>query len=139
MRKHRVLTGILMAAFLTLLCCGGHAQSDEQMFFDANRYYAAGRFEEAAAAYEDLAVRGVASGPLFYNLGNAYLKKGDFEKALESGTLQEDSAESPTSEQMKLAASHLFDIAAGTKDWEMAEQVTKIALTGRGSGSHLKN
>jgi len=48
-------------------------------------------------------------------------------KALEAGASQEHAPESPALEQMKLAASHLFDIAVDGKDWQLAEQVTKTS------------
>jgi len=47
--------------------------------------------------------------------------------ALETGTSQGHSSDDPVFEQMRIAASHLFDMALETKDWELAEQVIETA------------
>jgi tetratricopeptide (TPR) repeat protein len=45
-------------------------------FFRGNTAYAEGRYRDAARAYEAVLERGVESGPLHFNLGNAYFKSG---------------------------------------------------------------
>jgi len=49
-----------------------------------------------------------------------------FKEALETGTSQELIPESSDFEQIELAANYLLDIALEKKDWDLAEQVTKI-------------
>jgi tetratricopeptide (TPR) repeat protein len=56
---------------------------------NANQLYAASKFSESIAAYEDILKTGVESEALFFNLGNAYYKTGqlplailNFERAL---------------------------------------------------------
>ncbi|HEV7731089.1 MAG TPA: BatD family protein [Candidatus Binatia bacterium] len=51
-------------------------------FFRGNALYADGRYAEAAAAYEQVAAGGVGSAPLWFNLGNAWLKAGDVGRAI---------------------------------------------------------
>ena len=52
------------------------------IFSKANRQYEDGNFNEAAGIYEQLISRGVISGNIYYNLGNAYYKTGRIGKAL---------------------------------------------------------
>jgi hypothetical protein len=57
------------------------AQSDAQ-FAKANQEYAQGQFKEAIADYETLVRSGEWSANLFYDLGNAYFRTGDFGDAI---------------------------------------------------------
>jgi tetratricopeptide (TPR) repeat protein len=57
------------------------AQSDIQ-FIKANQEYAQGQFREAIADYEALVRAGEWSANLFYDLGNAYFRTGDFGNAI---------------------------------------------------------
>ena len=53
----------------------------ESAFSKANADYAEGRFQEAAAGYESLVHDGRAHANLFYDLGNAWYRLGNFGKA----------------------------------------------------------
>ena len=55
------------------------AQTD---FDKANQEYAQGHFKEAIGGYETLARSGQWSANLFYDLGNAYFRTGDFGRAI---------------------------------------------------------
>jgi tetratricopeptide (TPR) repeat protein len=57
------------------------AQRDAQ-FAKANQEYAAGHFKEAINGYEALIGAGEWSANLFYDLGNAYFRSGDFGRAI---------------------------------------------------------
>jgi tetratricopeptide (TPR) repeat protein len=57
------------------------AQRDAQ-FAKANQEYAAGHFKEAINGYEALIGAGEWSANLFYDLGNAYFRSGDFGHAI---------------------------------------------------------
>jgi tetratricopeptide (TPR) repeat protein len=57
------------------------AQSDAD-FTKANQEYAQGHFAEAISSYEALVRAGQWSATLFYDLGNAYFKTGDFGRAI---------------------------------------------------------
>jgi tetratricopeptide (TPR) repeat protein len=57
------------------------AQSDAD-FTKANQEYAQGHFKEAISRYETLVRAGQWSATLFYDLGNAYFRTGDFGRAI---------------------------------------------------------
>jgi tetratricopeptide (TPR) repeat protein len=68
-----------------LLCAGSTASAIAQSnaeFAKANREYAQGRFKEAIAGYEALVRAGQWNANLFYDLGNAYFRAGDFGRAI---------------------------------------------------------
>jgi tetratricopeptide (TPR) repeat protein len=69
---------------ITLLCMGAGIlrAAEEPVFAKANQAYGEGRYEEAAAGYEELASSGRWSANLFYDLGNARFRLGDFGKAI---------------------------------------------------------
>jgi tetratricopeptide (TPR) repeat protein len=48
----------------------------------ANHLYDTGQFSQAAQAYQQLVDQGFADSALFYNLGNAYFKQGDYGRAV---------------------------------------------------------
>ena len=54
----------------------------EDQFSQGNQRYAEGKYDEAAALYETLIQSNAKSGPLFYNLGNAYFKLGRIGKSI---------------------------------------------------------
>lgn len=56
--------------------------ADETAFANANQAYADGRFAEAARVYENLIQSGNWNANLFYNLGNARYRMGDFGQAI---------------------------------------------------------
>jgi tetratricopeptide (TPR) repeat protein len=51
-------------------------------FYRGNILYEKGKYEEAIQEYEAVLSRGLESGPLYYNLGNAYFKANLLGKAL---------------------------------------------------------
>jgi tetratricopeptide (TPR) repeat protein len=52
------------------------------LFFRANGLYGNEQYAAAAASYEQALAAGVESGPLHFNLGNAYYKTGDVGRAV---------------------------------------------------------
>jgi hypothetical protein len=48
----------------------------------ANQLYESGQHVQAAQAYQQLVDQGYADSALFYNLGNAYFKQGDYGRAI---------------------------------------------------------
>jgi tetratricopeptide (TPR) repeat protein len=48
----------------------------------ANQLYESGQFGRAAQGYEQLLDQGFSDSTLFYNLGNAYFKQGDYGRAI---------------------------------------------------------
>jgi tetratricopeptide (TPR) repeat protein len=56
--------------------------SPQTTFFHANALYKDGQYEAAAKEYEQVLHAGLASGNLYFNLGNAYFKAGEKGKAI---------------------------------------------------------
>src|SRR5437660_6059896 len=74
------------ACFIAILCsavsaASSFAQADGD-FTKANQEYAQGHFKEAISGYEALVRTGQWSANLFYDLGNAYFRVGDFGRAI---------------------------------------------------------
>jgi tetratricopeptide (TPR) repeat protein len=74
------------ACFIAILCSAVSAASSfaqaEGDFTKANQEYAQGHFKEAISGYEALVRTGQWSANLFYDLGNAYFRVGDFGRAI---------------------------------------------------------
>jgi len=62
----------------------GFALADEAMslFNQANKFYEAGDYQQAAAAYEKVLAAGKANWQVYYNLGNAYYKQKQYGRAI---------------------------------------------------------
>lgn len=68
-----------------LLANAGRADEGPSGSFSAgNQAYAAGRYDEAISAYQQVRTSGQESGALEFNLGNAYMKRGDIGRAIAS-------------------------------------------------------
>src|SRR4026209_572795 len=74
------------ACFIAILCSAVSAASSfaqaEGDFTKANHEYAQGHFKEAISGYEAVVRAGQWSANLFYDLGNAYFRVGDFGRAI---------------------------------------------------------
>jgi tetratricopeptide (TPR) repeat protein len=78
--QRRGYSVILLNAILwSFVAASTFAQTD---FDKANQEYAQGRFKEAISSYESLIRVGQWSANLFYDLGNAYFRTGDFGRAI---------------------------------------------------------
>lgn len=53
-----------------------------ETIFTANGFYETGQVAQAAQVYQQLVDQGFADSVLFYNLGNAYFKQGDYGRAI---------------------------------------------------------
>ena len=74
---------ILIFIFLCTIAHSDDGQPDiSTLFLQANQAYKSGDFQAAADGYEKLVAAGLGNGELLYNLGNAYLKKGDTGRAI---------------------------------------------------------
>jgi tetratricopeptide (TPR) repeat protein len=76
--------GLPTAATLAILLFTGNlfAADVATDFSTANRFYAQGKFPEAARAYETILQTGVTSPALLFNYGNAEFKSGHLGKAI---------------------------------------------------------
>ena len=72
---------LLAFAVCALLASSAFAQPDAD-FAKANQEYAQGHFKEAISGYEALIRAGQWSANVFYDLGNAYFRTGDFGRAI---------------------------------------------------------
>jgi tetratricopeptide (TPR) repeat protein len=79
--KHPWWTGITAIA---LVCAAGSfARADQDPVFEqANQEYSDGHFQQAIKSYESLVASGQWSANLFYDLGNAWFRLGDFGQAI---------------------------------------------------------
>src|SRR5437667_1256247 len=72
--------------YIIVVCCVLFASSafaqSETDFTKANQDYAQGNFKEAISRYETLVSSGQWSANVFYDLGNAYFRTGDFGRAI---------------------------------------------------------
>jgi len=82
-----IILSLFLATFL--LCRQLFAQDKNadtadpsHIFLAANQAYKEGRYDQAAALYENLLALEIINGSLCYNLGNSYLKAGKIGKAL---------------------------------------------------------
>jgi tetratricopeptide (TPR) repeat protein len=80
--KHVMKIFIIFLVFSLSGISFAAAESANDTFFKANRFYDDGSYKDAALLYERLISQGVTSGNIYYNLGNAYYKMGKIGKAL---------------------------------------------------------
>jgi tetratricopeptide (TPR) repeat protein len=80
-RLHHILNFCCATLAFSVAASSVFAQSDAE-FAKANQAYAQGKFKEAISDYETLVRSGQWSANLFYNLGNAYFRAGDFGRAI---------------------------------------------------------
>ena len=75
---------ILMLPILSFkgICFAAETPSIQELFFEANRAYKEGRYQNAVDDYLQLAKKGYANGNLYYNLGNAYFRSGQLGRAI---------------------------------------------------------
>jgi tetratricopeptide (TPR) repeat protein len=81
MKRFILNPGIYSAIICAFLISSAFAQSDAQ-FAKANQEFAAGQFKEAIDDYEGLVRTGPWSANLFYDLGNAHFRNGNFGRAI---------------------------------------------------------
>jgi tetratricopeptide (TPR) repeat protein len=79
--KKRICLWIGMAA-IAVLAAGSLRAAEDSALAAANQAYAEGRFQEAVDGYQSLVQSGHWSANLFYDLGNAWFRLGDFGKAI---------------------------------------------------------
>ncbi len=79
MKDRTLLVDLCCAVIWICVAASAFAQTD---FDKANQEYAQGHFKEALGGYETLVRSGQWSANLFYDLGNAYFRTGDFGRAI---------------------------------------------------------
>jgi len=58
------------------------AHGQDELFQQGNQFYQAEDWSEAISAYENLLAAGFGGADLYYNLGNAYFKKGELGRSI---------------------------------------------------------
>src|SRR5881296_3235909 len=77
----KIRASLIAFLFCTLPTPSLLAQADAE-FAKANQEFAQGHFKEAISGYEALIRSGQWSANVFYDLGNAYFRTGDFGRAI---------------------------------------------------------
>ena len=79
-----LISVLITAIFLTnqwlLLAKSSSTASDTML--TANQLYETGQFDLAAQAYQQLVDQGYTDSALYYNLGNAYFKQGEYGRSI---------------------------------------------------------
>jgi len=75
------ITAMLLTAAAAVTADDASISDAERLFSEGNSLYEAGEYGKAVEKYSLILKEGLASGELFYNLGNAYLKTGDLGRA----------------------------------------------------------
>src|SRR5438876_6553900 len=76
------IRGCFIAASLCALSISSLSAQADADFAKANRDFAQGHFKEAISGYEALIRDGQWTANVFYDLGNAYFRAGDFGRAI---------------------------------------------------------
>src|ERR1700674_2628154 len=82
--NRRTISLFIAVATIALSCAAAHSVRGDQdpVFTKANEDYNAGRFQEAVDGYQSLVASGRWSANLFYDLGNAWFRLGNFGEAI---------------------------------------------------------
>jgi tetratricopeptide (TPR) repeat protein len=81
--KKRIISWMSLAAFAILFLGAISVRADsDPKFARANQDYAEGRFPEAVEGYQSIVRAGRWSANLFYDLGNAWFRAGNFGQAI---------------------------------------------------------
>jgi tetratricopeptide (TPR) repeat protein len=73
---------LAVAVWGRLPCAWAEEYPLSKLFGEANMAYKQNQYDEAVAKYQQIRKQGLESGPLYYNLGNGYLKKGELGRAV---------------------------------------------------------
>ncbi len=79
---HRLKVYVPICAIACLVVASSAVAQSDAQFAKTNEEYAQGHFKEAVAGYETLVRAGQWNANLFYDLGNAYFRTGDFGRAI---------------------------------------------------------
>ena len=73
---------ILCLVFCCSVCFAADEQNPSVLFYKGNMAYEQAKYDEAVVEYEKALLSGFESGNLYYNLSNAYFKKGELGRAI---------------------------------------------------------
>ena len=114
--RSRYIAAVCGAAIFLAITHSASAQSDAD-FPKANQEYAQGHFKEAISGYEALIRAGQWSANVFYDLGNAYFRTGDFGRAIlnyeRALALERHHAEATANLQIARDEAHALELQPG--------------------------
>ncbi len=73
---------IIIIAMLILIAGSAMGETYAEAFQSANKQYESKHFEQAISKYNEILGTGFESSAIYFNLGNAYFKKGDLGNAI---------------------------------------------------------
>jgi len=76
MTKYVLTVLILLSCFISCAYAEEFPDDAARLFYSANSLYEKREFDKAIEDYQKMIDQGIESGPLYYNLGNAYFKSG---------------------------------------------------------------
>ncbi len=85
MAYEKVLKSCIIAALFASFAALSLAEepaTPEELFIRGNSYYEKGEYEKAISEYEKILANGYESGPVYYNIADAYFKSGKLGKAI---------------------------------------------------------
>jgi len=87
MKQNSLILGLvgitLIGLFLTITSIlTPEIPADKDAVNAANRLYQAGNYDDTTRIYEQLLAQGIEDSTVYYNLGNAYYRKGDLGRAI---------------------------------------------------------
>jgi tetratricopeptide (TPR) repeat protein len=77
-----LLCSVLVFFFAGISCAEEGTAGPERLFSRGNDYYEKGEYQNAITEYNKIIDTGYASGPLYYNLADAYFKMGKLGEAV---------------------------------------------------------
>ncbi len=82
MKKVTIFLFIVIMTMECLLLCSERPEETWELFWEANNAYRKHDYRKAVDLYEKLLSCGLKSGNIYYNLGNAYFRRGMLGKAI---------------------------------------------------------
>src|SRR5437773_11289275 len=114
MKVRTLFIDLCCAVICTFIAASSFAQTD---FDKANQEYAQGHFKAAIDGYEALSRAGQWSANVFYDLGNAYFRTGDFGRAIlnyeRALALERHHAEATANLQIARDEAHALELRPG--------------------------
>jgi len=80
--RRQLVSPLMTLLMVSLWVLGAVAAPVEDLAAEGDEAYRNGQFDRAVDIYERVLTGGYISGPLFYNLGNAYYKSGNIGRAI---------------------------------------------------------
>jgi len=105
----------------------GSSEAAAETMGTASQLYEKGQFSQAAQAYQQLADQGFSDSSLFYNLGNAHFKQGDYGRAIVNYRRAQGLAPRDADIKANLALAR----AQAVDEFEAAENGGALSLVGQ--------